>query len=129
MSCDLFSKRLFLLVFVAFVIIIAASLFYEQSVQREIREAEERTQRFLEQRRKKQMATAEEKNEPIETDIRLDTQLPLEVEDISNPSNKPLETMAETVVDIPADVPLHAESEASTDNVQSEELICIHLLT
>lgn len=117
---DLFSNRLFLVVFVVFVIIIAASLFYDQSVQREIREVEEHTQRFLEQIRKKQIATEEEKKEPIETNIRLETQLPVEVEDISNHSNKPLETMSETVVDFPTDVPLHAESEASTDDIQDE---------
>ena len=111
----LFSNRLFFISFVIFVLIITVSLFYDQHVKDETRKGVEQTQRFLEQLRKEQTAIKIEKTEVIETDIPLETQLPLEVEDIGDQSSKPLETIPETIVDIPTDVSLQTESQSSND--------------
>lgn len=116
----LFSNRLFLISFVIFLLIITVSLFYDQHVQRETRKGVEQTQRFLEQLRKEQTKIKIEKTEVIETDIPLETQLPLEVEDIGDQSSKPLETILETIVDIPTDVSLQIESKSSTDETFDE---------
>lgn len=120
MLYTLLSNRLFLSSFVIFVIIIVTCLFYDQYIRRETRKDVERTQRTLEQVKKRQIAIKVEETDAIETDIPFETQLPLEVEDISDGSNKSLETIFKTIPDRSIDVPLLTESKFLNDETFNE---------